>query len=744
MLGDAVTHLPARAPAGALPAPADTASERDLFWELATDLFAVCDADGTIRSVNPAWQRLLGWAAADVVGRDIFALAHPDDAASARSQALDAWARRGRLALIETRLRHARGGHVPISWSAYADGERWYLVGADVTEEQSARRELESALRFNHSTLDSLDARVAVLDAEGRILAVNRAWSELADRERAERAGPGDSYLDACASEPGAAAGFSDLFAGRTQRFEYAYSCFAGDEERFFDLRAVRTEDRGTVRVVVQHHDVTERVRSERALHLSGGLLNQVSAAVVATGLDGAIVSWNDGASAMFGWTAEEAVGRDIADLIVPPGQRGRRRDVLARLCADGHYEDELTLTRKDASTFVAATRSAVYYDAAGVPAGLIGVAFDITDKVESERDLRTARDHLRAVTDSMGEGLLTLDREGRFTYVNAAAERLLGWPLEELRGRRMHETIYGASNTGEVAETPHDVFFRRDGRTVPVACVSAPLLGTEDRGGAVVVFSDITEKLAGQRGLHEQMAELAMLDDIRHALEEDRFVLHGQPIVDLATGRTAHHEMLLRMVDRNGELVLPGRFLPVAERHGVIIDIDHWVLRSALAIAASGRPVAINLSAHSFADPGLTRRFADLMHDSGADPADVIIELTETALVQSDAAAALFVQTASTLGVRIALDDFGTGYGSFSYLKHLELHCLKIDIEFVCDVATNPASQRVTEAVVGLARGFGLKTVAEGVEDASTLGLLASLGVDYVQGHALGMPAPL
>ncbi len=111
---------------------------------------------------------------------------------------------------------------------------------------------------------------------------------------------------------------------------------------------------------------------------------------------------------------------------------------------------------------------------------------------------------------------------------------------------------------------------------------------------------------------------------------------------------------------------------------------------------------------------------------------------------MEDDAAAVRFVETAQALGVPIALDDFGTGYGGFSYLKNLEMHCLKIDIEFVCDIATNPASQRVTEAVVGLARGFGLKTVAEGVEDVETLGLLAAIGVDYVQGYGLGRPAPL
>jgi EAL domain-containing protein (putative c-di-GMP-specific phosphodiesterase class I) len=120
------------------------------------------------------------------------------------------------------------------------------------------------------------------------------------------------------------------------------------------------------------------------------------------------------------------------------------------------------------------------------------------------------------------------------------------------------------------------------------------------------------------------------------------------------------------------------------------------------------------------------------------------VFELTETAVVQDKAATENFALRIHGLGCRLALDDFGTGYGGFTYLKQLPIDFLKIDIEFVRDLATNPASRHVVEAVVALATGFGLQTVAEGVEDSQTLEMLREYGVDYAQGYHVGRPAPL
>ena len=159
---------------------------------------------------------------------------------------------------------------------------------------------------------------------------------------------------------------------------------------------------------------------------------------------------------------------------------------------------------------------------------------------------------------------------------------------------------------------------------------------------------------------------------------------------------------------------------------------------------AARGIDVEINISAASIGDPELIAVIERELARTGADPSRLVFEITETALIEQTEVAVGLAETLRALGCRFALDDFGTGYGGFHYLKHLPMDFLKIDREFVRDAMSSDADQHVIRAIVGLAQGFGLQTIGEGVEDAATLELLREFGVDHVQGFHLGRPAPL
>jgi diguanylate cyclase (GGDEF)-like protein len=233
----------------------------------------------------------------------------------------------------------------------------------------------------------------------------------------------------------------------------------------------------------------------------------------------------------------------------------------------------------------------------------------------------------------------------------------------------------------------------------------------------------------------------LACLDRVERALVERRFLLHAQPIVDIATGITVQHELLLRMRDADGTLVAPGEFLPTAERHGLIGEIDRWVIERATQLAGGGDPMQLNLSARSIGDPYLLAHIEHCMERDAVAPGMLVFEITETAIVEDANAARVFVRRLHELGCQVALDDFGTGYGTFTYLKQIPVDYLKLDIEFVRDLRSNTASRLVVQAVISLARDFGLQTVAEGVEDAETLRLLAQLGVDRAQGFHIARP---
>lgn len=197
-------------------------------------------------------------------------------------------------------------------------------------------------------------------------------------------------------------------------------------------------------------------------------------------------------------------------------------------------------------------------------------------------------------------------------------------------------------------------------------------------------------------------------------------------------------------MLDADGTVIAPGAFLPAAERSGLIREIDRWVVRRAAELSAQGHAVEINISAESLSSVNFAMAVEQELRVAGADCSLIVMEVTETAVLRDENAARRFIDRVQGLGCGVALDDFGTGYGGFTYLKRLSADSLKIDLEFVRDLARNAESNHVVRAVVNLAAGFGQKTVAEGVEDAETLVLLRELGVDYAQGYYLGRPAPL
>jgi EAL domain-containing protein (putative c-di-GMP-specific phosphodiesterase class I) len=203
-------------------------------------------------------------------------------------------------------------------------------------------------------------------------------------------------------------------------------------------------------------------------------------------------------------------------------------------------------------------------------------------------------------------------------------------------------------------------------------------------------------------------------------------------------------------MQGESGDVVPPGSFLYIAERFDLIQEIDRWVVSRAVEILAeqqaNGREIVlcVNLSAKSVTDPKLPEHIAAELQAHGADGRGLCFEVTETAAVVNVDRARQFARRVGELGCEFALDDFGAGFASFYYLKHLRFDLLKIDGEFVTDLASSVTNQLVVKAVVDIARGLGKRTIAEFVEDAETLELLRGMGVDYAQGFYIAKPAPL
>jgi EAL domain-containing protein (putative c-di-GMP-specific phosphodiesterase class I) len=236
----------------------------------------------------------------------------------------------------------------------------------------------------------------------------------------------------------------------------------------------------------------------------------------------------------------------------------------------------------------------------------------------------------------------------------------------------------------------------------------------------------------------------LAWVGQVRDAIDEDRLCLHAQPIFDLLSGERMGCEVLVRMFEGDGSVVPPGAFLPTAERFGLISEIDGWVVEHGIELAARGEVVTINVSARSIPDPTLIPRIRTALAATGADPGQVVFELTETAMATASEDLRAFGTEIERIGCALAIDDFGTGFGSLTYLKHLPVRYLKVDTEFVRGLVNSQSDQAIVRAIVTIAASLGMRTVAEGVEDQQTADRLVDLGVDYAQGFHLGRPHPI
>ncbi len=396
--------------------------------------------------------------------------------------------------------------------------------------------------------------------------------------------------------------------------------------------------------------------------------------------------------------------------------------------------------------------------DDAGVATGLRGTVKDETDARAAEVALRRSEERFRQGFDNAPIAMSLVDPASMcYLRVNDAFCTMVGRAREALYELTSAEISHNEDRPATSENMPRLVsgeldrvvtekrYLRPDGTEVWASVNITPV--RELDGSVDVLFGqmvDITERKAREASLKAQLDEIAGLGEIRRAFEEDRFELHAQPIVDLATGETVQRELLIRMRSRDGKLIPPGDFLPAAEKHGAIRDIDRWVIATGADIAARGIDVEINISAASIGDPGLIADIEDELERTGADPSRLVFEITETALVEKTEVAVALAERLRKLGCRFALDDFGSGYGGFHYLKHLPMDFLKIDREFIRDARTSEGDQHVIRAIVGLAKGFGLQTIAEGVEDQETLDLLREFGVDHVQGFHIGRPAPM
>lgn len=552
-------------------------------------------------------------------------------------------------------------------------------------------------------------------------------------------------------------------------------------------------------------HDITERKRAQRELRKLSLAAEQSPAVVVITDLNGNIEYVNPKFTAATGYTREEVLGKNPRILQSGKTMPAVYNDLWTTLLAGQEWHGELLNQRKDGTLFWEQSSISPLRDEDGKISHYICVKEDITSHKNHERQLeyQATHDHLTGLgnrillKDRLAQAIrhakrskkivavLLLDLD-RFKMVNdslghATGDQLLCQVTQRLTGAVRESDTVARFGGDEFVVLLTDLNNSEDVRPIAEkirAAIAVPyfIAGREitltssigisfypadsDDSATLIRFADIAMYQAKKQGdqfsfysadMNNNLLEALELEsDLRQALEKGEFELHYQPKVDLGTGRINGCEALLRWRHPQRGMVSPGDFIPLAEETGVIVPIGTWVLEEAcrqlIAWGNAGLPpvpIAVNLSARQFRQGHLATKVKDILHQSGADPALLELELTESMIMDDPQETVTSLYELRKIGVSLSLDDFGTGYSSLNYLRRFPVDSLKIDRSFIRDVATDPSGASVVTSIIDIAHNLNLTAIAEGVETREQLKFLINCGCDSMQGYLFSKPLP-
>jgi diguanylate cyclase (GGDEF)-like protein/PAS domain S-box-containing protein len=550
-----------------------------------------------------------------------------------------------------------------------------------------------------------------------------------------------------------------------------------------------------------RHHAASLQAQTaqlERERDFVAGLLDTAPVLILTYQANGRIRLANAHAIRTAGLPARSVLGMTFAEVFLAESQRADYLDILARLKVGMPIQGEGTLPLS-----YGGEREIVWFhsrlDETEGEISYLSVGLDVTDHKQTERRLSLLADHdvvtgmynrraFKRELDTrllVGEhGILMVCDIDEFKAVNESGGQEAGdavlfqfarllqglSPVPTLAARlggddfacafpglTPAEAIVLARNINQgMLRLHHDAEVNSRRLSVSVGLVAYPEQG--DSADTLLGNADVALSQARAKG-HASW-HLYNVDDpykevvsrrahwrgeVEQALEENRFVMHFQPILHIVSGRISHYEALLRLCNHDGSLVPPGLFIDVAESTGLIRRIDRWVIEAVVKFAALHDrevKVALNLSSRSFDDDSAFELLQTMLERYRVAGDRLLLEITETAALANFKGAIRVMGKFRGLGCAFGLDDFGVGYSSFQYLKELPVDFVKIDGSFIKGLTRNQDDVVFVRALTEAVRGYGKTTVAEFVEDEATLTILREIGVDYAQGYLIGRPA--
>ena len=564
--------------------------------------------------------------------------------------------------------------------------------------EDLLRKEKESLKRLHHflqSTLDALTTRIAILDASGKILAVNAAWkrSEGAIVDVGQNCEVGMNYIETCEGLSSHASrdimsltdGIRGVIWGRRDEFSQEYPCQIQDEKRWVNIRVTRFGEGETIRVVVAHEDISQRKLAEEKIIFEAN------------------------------------------------------HDSLTGLPNRARFTERLGVDLHRCRRFADHLFSVLFLDLDGFKVVNDSLGHVVGDQLLTE----------------IGQRLSSCLRDGDTVARFGGDEFAL--LIRNIRGiddvlrlvDRIHKTLSKPFIVGEI-----EVFTAASiGIAMSTSKYEGPVEMLRDADIAMYRAKSMGKgrHVIFDQAMHTSVVNRLKLEtDLRRAIERNEFRVEYQPIIEIESERITGFEALVRWNHPERGTVSPGEFIPAAEETGLIIPLDRLVIREACrqiktwnaeGIAPYPLTISVNLSSKQFANADLIERLDQILEDTGMNPAHLRIEVTESAIVDHAESAALKIRMMKQRGITLSMDDFGTGYSSLSYLHRFPFNILKIDRSFVSRIGPNGEDSEIVSTIVALAHNLGMSVVAEGVETVEQVTRLKALGCQYAQGYYYSKP---
>ncbi len=597
--------------------------------------------------------------------------------------------------------------------------------------------------------------------------------------------------------------------AGRTEFFESEHRVRRGDGDWVWVRsrgKIVERDASGTpVRMAGTARDITESRAAEYERRIASEVLRSMGEAVAVCGLDMRFVSVNPAFCRITGYALDDVRGQPVDLLHSSQHDEAFYSKVNEAVIAVGQWQGEMWQRRRDGEEYLASVEVNAVNDAHGERSHYVWVVSDITDRKRAEQELRYLANYdtltglpnrsllserlARAVVRARRQGtrvaVLFLDLD-RFKDINdsmghAAGDRILKSAAARLLATVRPQDTVARLGGDEFTVILEDLEDRQAAEEVAQRVILAFTAALEVEGRSEIIitpsigislypdhalvptdllkFADTAMYAAKDSGRNtysfyneamdaEARRRASLVAALRRALDRREFYLVFQPRLDLASGRIAGFEALLRWRSEELGEMSPGEFIPVAEETGLILPIGEWVLREAFSVLSgwqaagrAGLSMSINVSVLQLLRGDVVELIGELLAEYPVPPNSIELEVTESMVMANAEQATAVLHQLKGLGVLLAIDDFGTGYSSLVYLKRLPIDTLKIDKEFVGDLTTDPDDEAITATIITMAHSLGLNVVAEGVETVEQLQYLHEQGCDEIQGYWLSRP---